>query len=64
MTTYEMDSAYVRRCHKRLKEWEAPLTGWYCEYVYDVATVKMMLTLRKCSPVNCVIARRSALFTS
>ena len=36
MTTYEMDSAYVRRCHKRLLEWGAPLSGWYCEYVYDV----------------------------
>ena len=37
MTMYEMDSAYVRRCHKRLLEWGAPLSGWYCDYVYDVA---------------------------
>lgn len=37
MTKYEIDSAYIRRCHKQLKEWGAPLTGWTCEYVYDVA---------------------------
>ena len=37
MTKYDVESAYVSRCHKRLKEWGAPLTGWFCEYVYDVA---------------------------
>ena len=36
-TQYELDDAYIRRCHKRLKEWGAPLSGWYCSYVYDVA---------------------------
>ena len=34
---YEIDSAYVRRCQKRLQEWGAPLSGWYCDYIYDVA---------------------------
>ena len=37
MSVYEIDSAYVRRCQKRLQEWGAPLSGWYCEYIYDVA---------------------------
>ena len=37
MSMYEIDSAYVRRCQKRLQEWGAPLSGWYCEYIYDVA---------------------------
>ena len=32
----EIDSAYGRRCQKRLQEWGAPLSGWYCEYIYDV----------------------------
>lgn len=37
MITYELDSAYVRRCHKKLHDWGAPLSGWYCDYIYDVA---------------------------
>lgn len=37
MSMYEIDSAYVRRCQKRLREWGAPLSGWYCDYIYDVA---------------------------
>lgn len=37
MSMYEIDSAYVRRCQKRLQEWGAPLSGWYCDYIYDVA---------------------------
>ena len=35
-TEYELDSSYIRRCHKVLQEWGAPLSGWYCDYVYDV----------------------------
>ena len=34
---YELDSAYVCRCHKRLKDWGAPLDHWECVDVYDVA---------------------------
>lgn len=37
MPKYELDSVYIARCHKRLKEWGAPLDGWYCIEVYDVA---------------------------
>lgn len=33
----EMDNAYIARCHKTLKEWGAPLSGWYCVHVYDMA---------------------------
>ena len=29
------DSAYLARCHKRLKEWGAPLQDWYCIGVMD-----------------------------
>ena len=35
MSMYEIDSAYVRRCQKRLQEWGAPLSGWYCDYIYE-----------------------------
>lgn len=34
---YELDSVYVRRCHKRLKDWGAPLDHWECVDIYDVA---------------------------
>lgn len=27
---------YQNRCTKQLKEWGAPLAGWYCESVVDV----------------------------
>lgn len=37
MTAYEIDSAYVRKCHKKLKEWGTPLSDWYCDHIYDVA---------------------------
>ena len=29
------DGAYLARCHKRLKEWGAPLQDWYCIGVVD-----------------------------
>ena len=32
-----IDSSYIRRCHKRLKEWDAPLTNWLCVEIRDVA---------------------------
>lgn len=31
-----MNEKYIARCHKRLKEWGAPLDGWYCLNCYDV----------------------------
>ena len=31
-----MDDKYIRRCQKRLKEWGAPLSDWYCLYVVDI----------------------------
>lgn len=33
----EVDSTYIARCHKTLKSWGAPLSGWYCVDVIDVA---------------------------
>ena len=36
MEGYKTSSIYVRRCQKKLMEWGAPLTGWYCDYIYDV----------------------------
>ena len=32
-----VDSAYIARCHKVLREWGAPLSDWHCVYVYDMA---------------------------
>jgi hypothetical protein len=32
-----VDSAYIARCHKVLREWGAPLSDWYCIHVYDMA---------------------------
>lgn len=29
--------AYKSRCIRRLKEWGAPVEGWQCIQVYDVA---------------------------
>jgi hypothetical protein len=37
MTGNEQDSAYVRRCLKRLKDWGAPLDRWTCVEIHDVA---------------------------
>lgn len=34
-TEIEISSAYLARCQKRLKEWNAPLSGWHCVDVYD-----------------------------
>lgn len=56
MTTYELDSAYVRRCHKKLHDWGAPLSGWYCEYIYDVADEEEdagHVELSTCELCNC-----------
>ena len=33
----EYSEQYKARCIKRLKEWGAPLEGWYCDRMYDVA---------------------------
>ena len=31
-----MDKRYFDKCHRRLKEWGAPLYGWYYADVIDV----------------------------
>lgn len=31
-----IDDAYLRRCIRELKKWNAPLDGWFCERVVDV----------------------------
>lgn len=31
-----MDKKYLAKCLRRLKEWGAPLHGWYCADVVDV----------------------------
>lgn len=33
----EYSEQYKSRCIRRLKEWGAPLEGWYCVMMYDVA---------------------------
>lgn len=33
----EYNEFYKAKCIRRLKEWDAPLSGWYCVQMYDVA---------------------------
>jgi hypothetical protein len=33
----ELDEKYIARCHRKLKEYGAPLSGWYCVEVIDIA---------------------------
>jgi len=32
----EVSKAYINRCLRVLKKWNAPLEGWHCQYVHDV----------------------------
>lgn len=47
------DSAYVRRCQKRLIEWDAPLSGWQCIYIYDAKEEEDDAPLFTCELCDC-----------
>jgi hypothetical protein len=36
MNTTTVSDAYIKRCYKTLKDWDAPLSGWYCIHTFDV----------------------------
>ena len=45
---------HISKCIKRLKEWNAPLTGWRCEKVVDVREDEEDIPLGMRSPLsNC-----------
>lgn len=56
MTNHELSGAYISRCHKRLKEWSAPLKDWYCTDIYDMAeetqTIRDAFTCELCDCAN------------
>ncbi len=33
----EYSEFYKAKCIRRLKEWDAPVDGWYCVHMYDIA---------------------------
>lgn len=53
----QFSEAYKSRCIKRLKEWNAPLSGWECQYMYDVADGDYDAALSTCELCDCVQVR-------
>jgi len=50
----DIDSAYIARCHKTLKSWGAPLDGWYCVDVLDIADEDgEVVSFATCELCNC-----------
>lgn len=47
-----METRYVARCHKRLKEWNAPFEGWYGAEVIDMAHDNNQCELCDCKRVR------------
>lgn len=53
LTEDEMNRGYTARCHKRLKEWNAPFSGWYCTGVEDYADEYADTGLFTCELCGC-----------
>lgn len=49
----EINSNYVARCHKRLKQWGAPLKDWYCVQVIDMVGEHETVGLFTCELCDC-----------
>ena len=47
-----MNDQYVTRCQKRLQEWDAPLSGWYCTEVMDMESDNHQCELCDCKKVR------------
>lgn len=47
-----MDSQYIKRCHKRLKEWDAPMKDWFCIEVLDMESDNHQCELCSCKKVR------------
>ena len=48
-----MDKRYLAKCLRRLKEWGAPLHGWYCADVVDVREDDPEAPLSECELCGC-----------
>ena len=44
---------YLAKCQKRLKEWRAPLDGWYCKKIIDVREDDEEAPLATCELCDC-----------
>ena len=51
------DKIYLARCLRRLKEWGAPLDGWYCTGIIDVREDDYDAPLSACELCGCVHVR-------
>lgn len=49
----KIDKSYYARCIKQLKEWGAPLEGWYCVGVTDVREDDLEAPLSECELCGC-----------
>lgn len=47
------DECYLARCQKRLKEWGAPLDGWYCLEIKDIREDDPEADLAVCELCGC-----------
>lgn len=46
-------NAYVSRCQRRLEEWQAPLSDWYCTEVIDIEEEFSSTSLFTCELCGC-----------
>ena len=51
------DKIYLARCLRQLKEWGAPLDGWYCTGIIDVHEDDYDAPLSACELCGCVHVR-------
>ena len=62
MSMYEIDSAYVRRCQKRLQEWGAPSPAGTVTIFTMWQMKRKIPTISNCSLANSAIVRKYDLF--
>ena len=53
----KMDEKHYARCIRRLKEWHAPLEGWYCTGIVDVREDDPEAPLSSCELCDCDAVR-------
>lgn len=51
------DKIYLAKCVRQLKEWGAPLSGWYCEDIIDVREDDPEAPLSQCELCGCASVR-------
>lgn len=57
MKNNEVNSAYIARCQKQLRKWNAPLDGWYCDDVIDIEEENSSDGLYTCELCGCTRVR-------